>query len=305
MLRVALRFANDPAAFDTNGADANRLRELQARQWPASGIPIPGNDLASRDPQQAPRGLLEKLRSWRQRPSEPLPEVQNNEDLEAFERLPKLAPEFDPLTSRPPKRVLAPTDLDGVYGLAQLFTAADLDTLNRATGSSPQQIDAAVDHLPDSLFAPVPFARVKTLQALLSPAVLATAKTAQPVPGYCCLDTQEMSPPVVSGVPPLALAPGSPLEPFEKHCFACHRGNPAKRLNFMAGASESEVLETIKAKSEIRDALDWTRYRGTDKENKLMPPADSTQRAALEAELKQNPKLLEEMRNVVPGMFDF
>ena len=55
----------------------------------------------------------------------------------------------------------------------------------------------------------------------------------------------------------------------------------------------------------IRYALDWDRYRGTDKASKLMPTADSAQHAALEAELKQNPKLLEQMRAVVPGMFDF
>jgi len=65
------------------------------------------------------------------------------------------------------------------------------------------------------------------------------------------------------------------------------------------------VLESIKGTAAIRDALDWDRYRNTDKANKLMPPADSVQRAAVEAELAQNPKLLEQMRDVVPGMFDF
>ena len=124
-------------------------------------------------------------------------------------------------------------------------------------------------------------------------------------PGYCCIATAEMSPPVAIGVPPLAIAEGSLLRRFEQHCFACHRGNPAKRLDFMSGATEAEVLESIKATVAIRDALDWERYRDTDKANKLMPPADSVQRAAVEAALAQNPKLLEEMRDVVPGMFDF
>jgi hypothetical protein len=146
------------------------------------------------------------------------------------------------------------------------------------------------------------------MQALMTPGAILDARKgakARVQPGYCCLATTEMSPPLAIGVPPLAISAGSVLHHFETHCFACHRGNPTKRLNFMGGATEAEVLESIKATSAIRDALDWDRYRNTDKANKLMPPADSAQRAAVEAELAQNPKLLEEMRAVVPGMFDF
>ena len=56
---------------------------------------------------------------------------------------------------------------------------------------------------------------------------------------------------------------------------------------------------------EIRDALDWARYRDTDQAAKLMPPADAPQHAALKVAMQQNPKLLEQMRAVVPGLFDF
>ena len=73
----------------------------------------------------------------------------------------------------------------------------------------------------------------------------------------------------------------------------------------MSGATEAEVRANIEAKAEIREALDWDRYRGTDKAAKLMPPADAPQHAALEEALKQNPKLLEEMRAAVPGLFEF
>ena len=73
----------------------------------------------------------------------------------------------------------------------------------------------------------------------------------------------------------------------------------------MAGATESETLANIKAKSEIRDVLDWERYRNTDKANKLMPPADSHQRKMLEEDAAKNPKLLEDMRKTVPSLFDF
>ena len=65
------------------------------------------------------------------------------------------------------------------------------------------------------------------------------------------------------------------------------------------------VVSRFVAKSEIRDALDWQRYRGTDKAAKLMPPADAPQHAALEEALQQNPQLLEQMRALVPGLFDF
>ena len=103
----------------------------------------------------------------------------------------------------------------------------------------------------------------------------------------------------------MTLVAGSPLAPFEQYCFACHRGNPAKKLNFMSGPDEAAVLANIKAKDAIREALDWPRYQGTDKANKLMPPADSLQHERLQSALAQNPKLLEQMRAVVPGMFDF
>jgi hypothetical protein len=114
-----------------------------------------------------------------------------------------------------------------------------------------------------------------------------------------------MSAPLALGVPPLALAAGSALAPFAQYCFSCHRGNPARRLDFMSGQDEAEVLARIQATGAIRDALDWERYRGTDKEGTLMPPADSHQRRALEAALAQDPQLLEEMRRVVPALFDF
>jgi hypothetical protein len=73
----------------------------------------------------------------------------------------------------------------------------------------------------------------------------------------------------------------------------------------MAGKDEAEVVARIRDTGAIRDALDWERYRGTDQEGTLMPPADSHQRRALEAALAEDPQLLEEMRKVVPALFDF
>ncbi|WP_258270794.1 hypothetical protein, partial [Escherichia coli] len=82
---------------------------------------------------------------------------------------------------------------------------------------------------------------------------------------YCCLDTAELSPPIASGEPPVQLSANSPLQHYEQYCFACHRGNPSKKLNFMSGADEAAVLANIKAKDAIREALDWSRYQGTDR----------------------------------------
>ncbi|MGH8517402.1 MAG: hypothetical protein ACREUE_08070 [Panacagrimonas sp.] len=307
MLRLALRFLDDPAAFDPQQADAQALRKLQAANWPVQGIPVPNNDLANRDPLSEKQSLRGRLRAMLSR-DEPRATVKDNEDLDTFARLPGLPATLDPLTSRAPKKVLTAQDLDGVFGLAQFFTDADRRLLLSAGGFTWTPVLDAVARLPEDVFAAQPFSRVKTLQALLSPGVILDVRKDPPArtrPDYCCLATAEMSPPVAIGAPPLSVSKGSVLEPFARHCFACHRGNPARRLNFMGAATEAEVLASIKATEAIRDALDWDRYRGTDKASKLMPPADSAQHAALEAELKQNPKLLEQMRSVVPGMFDF
>jgi mono/diheme cytochrome c family protein len=217
--------------------------------------------------------------------------------LAAFERLPKLPPELDPVAPRPPRRVLTAAVVDGVFGLAQMLSPDDVRLLERVAGDARLR-HAAVARLPAALFEPAPFARVRMLDALLEALRL-------PPRDYAYLDTSEMSPPQALGVPPLALAQGSALAPFAQYCFACHRGNPARRLDFMGGKDEAEVLARIEATGAIRDALDWERYRGTDKEGTLMPPADSHQRRALEAALADDPQLLEEMRKVVPALFDF
>ena len=297
MLRVALLYLWNPGEFDAKGAEPNKLRELQAAGWPQAGIAVPDGDLRNRDPLGERRGFKNWVRGLFARKLKPGEGAKSNEDLEAFDKLPKLPPELDPLSPRPPKRVLAAGDLDGAFGLAALIADSDFKQLEAQAGQSIENLLAAVDRAEDAAFAPGPFVRVKAVNALR--AALGEAQALD----YCCLSTAELSPPVASGEPPVAIRDGSPVKRFEQYCFACHRSNPSQRLNFMAGKTEDEVLANIKGKSEIRDALDWTRYRGSDRENKLMPPADSRQRAALEAAVKQNPKLLDEMRDVVPSLF--
>lgn len=300
MLKLALRYAADPGEFDPASVDAQHLRELQAATWPANGIAVPESDIRNRDPLQERRGL----RGWWQARFAAAPEpgagAKTNEDLAAFDKLPKLPAELDPLSPRPPKRVLKAQELDGVYGVAALFSSDDLRLLEARSGHRRARLEAAVDALPETLFTAAPVGRVRLMQALL-----AAPGTGAAVPGYCCLETNEMSPPLVISVPPLILAAASPLQPFAEYCFACHRGNPAQRLDFMSGADEAAVAAQIRATSKIRDALDWPRYRGTDKEATMMPPADSPQRAKLETDLARQPQLLEQMRAQVPGLFDF
>ncbi len=299
LLKLALTHARAPGDFVADGPAVAELRNLQAAAN-TKPIAVPQSDLPNRDPIGEARGI----KGWWRglfKPGIKLGDgAKTNEDLEAFDRLPKLPPAQDPLTSRAPKRLLTANDVDGVYGLASLFTADDIRRLQAAAGLDWVAVEQAVDRLPEGFFADAPFSRVKTLQALLP---LLAANSA--APAYCCLDVSEMSPPIASGEPPVQLAVNSNLQPFAQYCFACHRGNPSKRLNFMSGASEADVRANIEAKSEIRDALDWDRYRGTDRAAKLMPPADAPQHAALEEAIKQNPKLREEMRAVVPGLFEF
>lgn len=295
MFRLALDFAIDPGGFE-GGAVAEKLRAMQAATWPAGGIAVPDGDLRNRDPLAETRTLRGALRALLTLPAGGRT-PRTNEDLADFERLPRLPAELDPVTPRPPKRVLTAAVFDGVFGLAQFLTPADAALVEKFAGDRAARAKA-VARMPEALFEPAPFARVRMLNALL-------AALGQPARAYAFLDTSAMSPPQALGVPPLALAANSPLAPFEKYCFACHRGNPAKRLDFMAGPDEAAVLANMKAQDRIRDVLDWPRYRGTDKEGTLMPPADSHQRHELEAALAEQPQLLEEMRKVVPALFDF
>jgi mono/diheme cytochrome c family protein len=299
LLAQALAYAREPGGYDDRSVAAESLRAAQARAG-AITIAVPQSDLVNRDPLGERKGIRGFFRTLL-KPRVKLGDgAKTNEDLEAFDRLPKLPAAQDPLSPRAPKRLLGATDLDGVYALASLFTPDDVTRLERASGHDWPRVEQAIATLPDTRFAAAPFARVPMMQALLG-----TPALGQAAPGYCCLDVHEMSPPIASGEPPVQLAAGSPIAPFAEHCFACHRGNPSKRLNFMSGATEAEVTASIKAKREIRDVLDWSRYAGTDKANKMMPPTDAPQRAALEAHLRQDPQLLDKMRAVVPGLFDF
>lgn len=291
MLKLALQYADNAGGFDANSPEAQTLKQLQAKNFPKEGIAVPESDLLNRDPIGEKQGFKGWLRSLVTRDIKFGEGAKDNEDLSEFDKLPPLRPEVDPLTIRAPKQVLTAQHIDGVYGLARFFSDADLTSLAQANGYQWANVMAKVQSLPDDVFAAKPFSRVVMMQALLGQKR-----------DYCCLSTAEMSPPVVSGVPPLTIKKLVQLQPFADYCFACHRGNPAQRLNFMAGETEEQVLANIQAKKEIRDALDWERYQGTDKASKLMPPRDAIQYQKLQ---QAGEKTRQQMRDTVPSLFDF
>ncbi len=315
ILALAFEYLDNAGNFNSNGENTNKLRALQEKYFPKnniqslegktslapfaltginSGIIVSESDLLNRDPIGEKLGILGTIRSFFTRDIKFGEGAKDNEDLSEFEKLPALRRELDPLDIRAPKKIITANDIDGVYGVASFFTDHDFKAIYKSYGYNIKSVRSKIYSLPNEFFNPKPFSRVDVLKALLGKSL-----------EYSYIDTSEMSLPVASGVPPLEIKEFPELNLYSENCFACHRGNPAKKLNFMAGNTEQEVLENIKAKKEIRDALDWERYDGTDKANKLMPPRDSTQYEILSKKGDDKNKILKSMRDVVPGLFEF
>lgn len=291
LLSLALQYADQPGQFDYNSAEVKQLKSLWENSFPAEGISVPESDLKNRDP----FGKSTNFTDWIYDTFTPDISfgdgAKDNEDLSEFEKLPPLPPTLDPLTKRLPKKQLFKDDIDGIFGIARFFSDDDIKKLSQSVDYKIETLIQRINALPDSDFDPKPFSRVDMMKKLLQ----------KPL-DYCCLDTSEMSTPQLSGLPDLKIETHPELQPFKDYCFTCHRGNPSKRLNFMAGETEQDVLQNIQAKVEIRDALDWERYLGTDKAAILMPPADSIQYQRLkhvDATIREN------MRETVPSLFGF
>lgn len=291
LLSLALRYADQPGQFNIESDQVKKLKELWANSFPVEGIPVPESNLNNRDPS----GKTSNFTDWLYETFTPDISfgdgAKDNEDLSAFEKLPPLSPSFDPLTTRKPKKVLYKEDVDGIFGLARFFSDDDIKTLSKSVHYDFEKLSQKISSLPNELFDAKPFSRHSMMSALLDRHQ-----------EYCCLDTSEMSPPQVSGLPDIEIKKFPELEAFKDYCFTCHRGNPSKRLNFMAGENEQAVLENIQAKIEIRDALDWERYQNTDKASTLMPPSDSIQYKKLKQAGEEARK---KMRDTVPSMFSF
>ena len=305
-LKLALKYKAEPGAFREEGPLVEKLRELQANSLGDKTVAVAESDLTNRNPVAEQQGFKAWLRSLTTARIKLGDGAKDNEDLEAFDQLPKLPLALDPLTKREPKRLITAEQIDGAYGLASLFTESDIDTLMQAANYEFTAVSNAIDTLPSHLFEAKPFERVKMMQALLKSPALPVVRNNAPIElAYAYSDVSDMSAPMASGAPALQLSFNSPLQNYENYCFSCHRGNPAKRLNFMGADTAATVLAQIREKVEIRDALDWARYEGTDKASIIMPPPDSKQYALMKEELARNPELLIDMRKQVPSLFGF
>jgi len=294
MLNLALQYVISPGSFREDTAEAEQLRVFQRQHMPVQGIAVASPDLINRDPLAEQQGLKGWWRKLTTRQIKLGDGATNNEDLSAFEKLPALPSELDPLTKRAPIQIIGAEDLNAVYGLAALFTLSDIKEISALSQFDMARVRHRVAQMPDDLFLPAPFVRVHIMNAYLGKDR-----------AYCCLSTSEMSEPITSAEPPLQISQHMVLKEFERYCFACHRGNPSKRLNFMAGSDENQVLETIRQTRDIRDALDWARYEHTERANKLMPPMDSVQYQRLLRDGEKGQEALKQMRDTVPSLFGF
>lgn len=297
MLKLALEYLWNPGGFDINSAASNAQKERQKAHWPAEGIALRNGDLPNRDPLTeiaANQGFFDKLFGLFASDKKPT-EASEEFGIEEFENLPPLRIDVDPLTPRPPRTVYQSDSLEGVIALAQMFSAGDQKRLEKASNWSLEAIQQAADKLETPA---QPFSRTRSMQALL-----VALGSAAPESQY--LSTENMSAPIADGAPPLEISEGSVLNTFETYCFACHRGNPSAKLDFMNGEDEQIVLQRVEETSEISDALDYERYLNGPKASTLMPPADSYQRELLDAARAAKNGDLEKMQNAIPGLFDF
>ncbi len=307
ILAQALALVMDPGGFNPESADSARTRLLQKTHWPAQGIPVPESLLRSRDPmteRNTFERLLQDLRvhvaRWRQQVAGDQAMLHDSDrKLAFFAQTTRLDPLLDPRTPRPPREILRADALYGVQGVARLFTPNDRRRLQAWSQGDVARVSALVHSgALDELLDPKPVVRAQVLQTI-------ARLLGQPEPAYCCLDTTGFSPPRMEHVPPLRISAGSVLETFQRYCFGCHRGNPVQRLNFMGADTEAAVLASIRARTEIRDVLDYARFLGTEKAGTLMPPQGSEQRTALDAARNGGSADHEKMRETVPALFDF
>lgn len=303
LLAQALSLFLEPGSFHPQAAGNQRLFQLQQLSWPEQGIAVANDRIANRNPLTSISSKdlwLQRWRSliiqWWQKQNDIIGEAGIR--VAAFDRLPELPVALDPLVLRLPLKVLGSDTLAGVHGLAALFHPSDRQLLLDWSADDPRRvIELILAGSIDLLLNPVPVSRVAILQGI------GTALGHEQL-AYCCLDTTSFSAPQTEDVQPLQITSGSVLEVFQTYCFACHRDNPIKALDFMGGDSESEVLDRIKATHRIRDVLDYSRYDQTAGRDQLMPPLSSMQRSRLNQARDEQSDDLQIMRDTVPAAAD-
>ena len=287
LLIQSLSLLLSPGDFDPASSTSQNLRRLQEAHWPEQGIAVNDNSLANRIPPPASHWLerrLKKLRAWWHQSFQPTTSTDSTTNLQAFERLPRLAAELDPLRLRPPVDRLDSQSLAGVQAVAKMFSVHDRKILRPLGPQSEELIrEIILSGELDTLLTAQAFNRVAILQQLLK-------AVGQTEPDYCCLKTAT----VESQAKPseLAIPVESELKLFQRYCFACHRGNPIKHLDFMAGNSTAQVLQSIRQQPRIKAMLSPS----PDGQAARMPPENSAQRALLNAAMAKGNDDLRTMR---------
>lgn len=277
LLAQAISLLITPGDYNPADKASMNLRDLLKANWPPEGIALENDRLLNRVP-KAPSMSAK----WRMTVKRLWSKILHADDdlehsaarLEAFDRLPKIPVVLDPLTRREPVNMLNSTSQEGIHAVARMFSPRDREMLISQSEAAPERLQEIIySGGVDSLLNAAPLNRVAILQSL-------TVALGHAGLDYCCLDTSSLSPPIREDARQLQITRGSVLEVFQSYCFACHRGNPVRRLNFMAGDSEDEVMASIWATERIREVLD---YEGSPGDIQRMPPPASEQRARLDA----------------------
>lgn len=276
LLLLGLQFAWEPSLFNLDESeDYPALLSLFKIFWPSEGIRLPSSELADRDPilEESSLGPTSIASDWIASKFAAVFGGMGAADAVSKKAVRVNFPrEADPLTRRPAKRILDSNSGDGVFGVSQFFSRKDIRLIKAASNNNFERVAAIIrDDSLQEYFAGVPLRRSVVMRALLQNLGVKS------LPRSCCEVDAGLPEPAGMSVQPLVLADESPMKLFRKYCFACHRGNPARRLDFMSGESERDVWKQMSGIESMADVLDWERYHGANNQDKLMPPIGSYQ----------------------------
>lgn len=254
LLLLSLKFLWEPSLFDLSETkEYPPFQSLLKMLWPKESIALPNPDLTDRNPFKS--AILGGL-------------ISGDNELERD----NFSHEEDPLTRRTAKRILHWDSDDGIFGISLFFTHEDIRLIKSASKINFARVIEVVQS-PDMQkhFTAHPIKRGAIMEALLQ------GLGVKSPPESCCEESEGLPAPLQTDVRRLEIAEGSPMKLFKNYCFACHRGNPSQRLDFMRGETERDVWKQMAQVKTIANVLDWEKYSGTKNEDQLMPPVGSYQ----------------------------
>lgn len=263
MLKLALQFAWAPGLYTDKSPDYRRLMELQSALWPEYGIDLHTANLPNRNPYETNTNPLESILDWFR--------GLLSESAEELDSVVSMPDEINPMSFRPIQKTLSSDSPSGIFGIAQFFTVSDLQALKGAANGSFEVVAELIDEgALDVVINFGPMRRIAVLDKLRELLKMPVQEE------MCCIENNTMPEPELLQDTSLELANDSPLIPFQKYCFACHRGNPTPHLDFMKGIDEKTVWANIlPLRDKISRSLEWD-YSGEPVKG-MMPPAGSAQ----------------------------